>query len=103
MPTNRTPINRSRRSSRITPEVLAAYKLARKLYDESNVDKWGQRSEQCNRACSRLHDLLSRSCCDIDIFDTIGCEEAGRSWNEEPEEFAAALEIRRELEQAAAL
>jgi hypothetical protein len=103
MPTNRTPINRNRRSSRITEEILQAYRVARRLYDESAIDQWGQRSEQCNQACSRLHDLLSRSCCDIDIFDTIGCEQVGRSWNEEPEEFQAALEIRRELEQAAAL
>jgi hypothetical protein len=102
MPTNRLPLNRKSRTGRITPQVLEAYRVARKLFDESDIDQWGGRSERCNEARSRLHDLLGRTCCDIDILDTIGCEEAGRSWGEEPEEFQAALAIRRELEQAAA-
>ena len=79
----------------VTPEALEAYKRARRLHDTSKIDEWGCRSDQCTAARSELHELLGRTACNMDILDTIGCD---RSWNEEPEEFAAALAIRQELE-----
>ncbi|MDE5440524.1 hypothetical protein GWG65_03475 [Bradyrhizobium sp. CSA207] len=100
MTTTRTPINRGRKL-RITPEILEAYKRARKLYDTSKIDEWGLLSDQCRAACGYLHVLLGRTACDLDIFDTIGCEAEGRSWNEKPEQFADALAVRRELERLA--
>jgi hypothetical protein len=99
MPTNRIPINRKSRTGRITDEVLEAYRVARKLYDESAIDEWGGRSEQCNQACSRLHDLLGGISGDIDVISDTNNYIKG--WGT-PEEFQAALAIRRELEQQAA-
>src|SRR5215216_3933826 len=99
MTTTRKPISRNRRI-RITPEALEAYKRARKLYDASKVDEWGQLSDQCRTACSELHALLGRTACDLDIMDTIGFDELPtelpyRPWNDDDwlDSFAIRLEL----------
>jgi hypothetical protein len=102
MTTTRTPIKRKSKLNRITPESLEAYKRARKLYDTSKVDEWGQLSDQCRAACSDLHAILGRDACDRDIMDTIGVEEMPTKipydcwWT--PETWEEAVAIRRELE-----
>jgi hypothetical protein len=100
MTTNRTPINRKAKLGRVTPEVLAAYRHARKLYDTSPVDKWGQRSPECNAARLYLHELLGRNACDMDILETIGEEgpTPEHYWPTQFEFWEGAAAIRRELE-----
>jgi hypothetical protein len=95
MTTTRTPIARVRKARLASPEVLDAYRRARKLYDTSKIDEWGCLSDQCRAARNELHELLGRTCCDVDILDTIDCN---RVWNETAAEFAMAVEIRQELE-----
>lgn len=103
MSTKRTPIRRSLRSARITPEILTTYRLARQLHDDADVESWeeegGYRREFLDTSV-KLHGLLGRRSWQADVFDTLDFEppsnrQERRDWNE-------ACALLKQLEQAAA-
>jgi hypothetical protein len=101
MTTTRTPIKRGKKI-RITPEVLEAYKLARKLHDASDVDEWGQRSDECRAASNELQRLLGlEDGWDVPVLDTVGADEVPEcflKWADYAATWPKAVELRRELE-----
>lgn len=76
MPTVRTPLRRGVRV-KLTPQVIEAYRHARKLCDASDLDRWGCRSDASNLAQTELHEMLGRGAGDLDIMDTIGLRRSG--------------------------
>ena len=104
MTTTRTPINRSKKS-RITPEVIAAYKRALALHNDPKHcdDKAYEYSREYYDACYELQCLLGRESGDEQILHTIGDDDI----NEVPtgiyapwdvESWKEAVVIRLELE-----
>jgi hypothetical protein len=83
MPTLRIPIGRDQKAGRITPEVLAAYRLVLKLFDDPNWDVWeedGGVKDAFLDARIELDRLLGRKPWEASVTDTFG-------YDDEPPEY----------------
>jgi|SRR5882724_2725630 len=103
MVTTRTPINRVSKS-RITPECVEQFRIAKAIYDSNQENEWeemgGQRRAFLD-ACVALHTLLRRKPWQTDVVDTLG-HDTLPDYKVNEEDWRAARQIRIELERAAA-
>jgi hypothetical protein len=100
MNTTRTPIRRGGRKGRITPEAVAAYRLARAIDDLPPPDDPEEKERQTRAFYAATEDLrraLRQEVWELEVFDTLG-DPPSRDGEEKIPEWHRVRDIRRELE-----